>query len=73
LLLPLLQAAAAGYAAAHDDLLGEDAIQWLIEAGSNGMVTRAKGWAGASHWKYRAVPQVGALTVPHDCRGTPML
>lgn len=38
--------------------LEQDAIQWLIEAGSNGMVTRAKGWAGASHWRYRAVPQV---------------
>lgn len=40
--------------------LEQDAIQWLIEAGSNGMVTRAKGWAGASHWRYRAVPQPGA-------------
>ncbi|EFN54475.1 hypothetical protein CHLNCDRAFT_135132 [Chlorella variabilis] len=49
------QAAAA--AAVHTEVLGEDAIQWLIEAGSNSMVTRAKGWAGASHWKYRAVPQ----------------
>lgn len=25
------------------------------------MVTRAKGWAGASHWRYRAVPQVPML------------
>ncbi|KAL4421403.1 hypothetical protein ABPG75_010694 [Micractinium tetrahymenae] len=40
--------------------LEQDALQWLIEAGSNGMVTRAKGWAGASHWRYRAVPQPGA-------------
>ena len=32
----------------------------MIEAGSNDMVTRAQGWAGASHWRYRAVPQVRA-------------
>ena len=33
-----------------------------VEAGNNGMVTRAKGWAGGAHWKYRAVPQVGLGT-----------
>jgi condensin complex subunit 2 len=39
--------------------LGEDAISWLIAAGadsSSGHVTGAKGWAGASHWRYRAAP-----------------
>ncbi|KAL4534408.1 hypothetical protein Ndes2437B_g03686 [Nannochloris sp. 'desiccata'] len=43
--------------------LQEDAISWLISAGnSNGTasgssyVTASKGWAGASHWRYRAVP-----------------
>jgi condensin complex subunit 2 len=44
--------------------LQEDAISWLISAGNaNGTssgssyVTASKGWAGASHWRYRAVPQ----------------
>jgi condensin complex subunit 2 len=43
--------------------LQEDAISWLISAGNNGAasgssyVTASKGWAGASHWRYRAVPQ----------------
>ena len=39
--------------------LEEDAITWLIaanEAASGGSyVTSSKGWAGASHWRYRAV------------------
>ncbi|PRW32517.1 condensin complex subunit 2 [Chlorella sorokiniana] len=46
--------------AAHAEPLGQDEIQWLVEAGSNNMVTRAKGWAGGAHWKYRAVPQAVA-------------
>ncbi|KAI7835644.1 hypothetical protein COHA_010458 [Chlorella ohadii] len=46
--------------AAHAEPLGQDEIQWLVEAGNNGMVTRAKGWAGGAHWKYRAVPQAAA-------------
>jgi hypothetical protein len=33
-----------------------------MEAGSNDMVTRARGWAGASHWRYRALPQVTGLS-----------
>lgn len=43
--------------------LDEDAISWLISAGNNGTgdgsgyVTAAKGWAGPSHWRYRALPQ----------------
>ena len=47
---------------AHAEALGEDALHWLMEAGSNDMVTRARGWAGASHWRYRALPQVGGLS-----------
>jgi len=38
--------------------LNDDAIHWLISAGSSAAtsyVTAAKGWAGASHWRYRAV------------------
>ena len=50
-----LQAAAG----APTEALGEDALHWLMEAGSNDMVTRARGWAGASHWRDRALPQVG--------------
>jgi condensin complex subunit 2 len=40
--------------------LQEDAISWLISAGDasgSSYVTASKGWAGASHWRYRAVPQ----------------
>lgn len=58
-LLPPLSCQQHHHSAAAD-ALGEDAIQWLIEAGSNNAATRAKGWAGGAHWKYRAVPQVGA-------------
>ncbi|PSC75846.1 condensin complex subunit 2 [Micractinium conductrix] len=50
-------AAAQAHHPHHAAPLGEDAIQWLIEAGSNDAATRAKGWAGASHWRYRAVQQ----------------
>lgn len=39
--------------------LDEDAVQWLIAAGNEGGgggggVMAAKGWAGASHWRYRS-------------------
>ena len=47
--------------------LQEDAISWLIAAGtssgqsssasSSSYITASKGWAGASHWRYRAVTQ----------------
>ena len=45
----------------HDDAysLEEDTIHWLMAAGSStstSYVTASKGWAGASHWRYRAVP-----------------
>lgn len=36
--------------------LDEDAIGWLIAAGgetSTSYITASKGWAGASHWRYR--------------------
>ena len=38
--------------------LDEEAMQWLMAAGNTGLsnvVTGAKGWAGATHWKYRAI------------------
>jgi hypothetical protein len=46
--------------------LDEDAISWLIQAGSTGAAAPpspskgARGWAGASHWRYRAVQGEGA-------------
>jgi condensin complex subunit 2 len=56
--------ALAGEMPSASSSLQEDAISWLISAGnSNGTasgssyVTASKGWAGASHWRYRAVPQ----------------
>lgn len=40
--------------------LGDEAIQWLISAAGStaagAYVTGAKGWAGASHWRYRTLP-----------------
>lgn len=40
--------------------LGDEAIQWLISAAGSGAagsyVTGSKGWAGASHWRYRTLP-----------------
>ena len=39
--------------------LEDDALNWLMNAGyasKQSYVTASKGWAGASHWKYRAVP-----------------
>ena len=38
--------------------LGEDAIHWLVNAGSDNIGTgKNSAWTGASHWKYRSVPQ----------------
>ena len=57
--------------------LDEDAVQWLIDAGNEGGsssgrggggVMAAKGWAGASHWRYRSV-----LPPPGTANGTDRL
>lgn len=55
-------------------LLDKDAVQWLIDAGNEGGsssgkgaggVMAAKGWAGASHWRYKS-----ALPPPGTANGT---
>ena len=38
--------------------LEEEAIQWLVEAGSGTLETQKNtSWTGASHWKYRSTPE----------------
>ena len=38
--------------------LGEDAIHWLVNAGSDSIgAGKSSAWTGASHWKYRSAPQ----------------
>lgn len=53
--------AAHGLGGEASSSLQEDAINWLIAANGapsgGSYVTASKGWAGASHWRYRAVPQ----------------
>ncbi len=45
--------------------LSEHAVRWLVEAGTGtGPVTRGAGWAGASHWKFRAQPDPAAAGKP---------
>ena len=45
---------------ASAEMLEDDAINWLISAGNtNTYVTASKGWAGATHWRYRAVGNNG--------------
>lgn len=42
----------------HPIGLEEEAIQWLVDAGSGTLETRKNtSWTGASHWKYRSAPQ----------------
>lgn len=49
--------------------LSEQAVQWLLEAGTGaGPVTRGAGWAGASHWRYRAEPDAAAADKPKPAR-----
>jgi len=57
---PARQAATAQTLLAPVGNLDDDAISWLISAGASSAgasyVTASTGWAGGSHWKYRAVP-----------------
>lgn len=49
--------------------LSEQAVQWLLEAGrGSGPVTRGAGWAGASHWRFRAEPDAAAAAKPKAAR-----
>lgn len=49
--------------------LSEQAVQWLLDAGRGlGPVTRGAGWAGASHWRFRAEPDAAAAAKPKAAR-----
>ena len=49
--------------------LSEQAVQWLLDAGrGQGLVTRGAGWAGASHWRFRAEPDAAAAAKPKAAR-----
>ena len=63
--------AAAGSAAdgSRSGGLSEQAVQWLLDAGrGSGPVTRGAGWAGASHWRFRAEPDAAAAAKPKAAR-----
>eukprot|EP00889_Picochlorum_renovo_P007101 jgi/Picre1/34131/NNA_001606.t1 len=45
--------------------LEEEAIQWLVEAGSGTLETQKNtSWTGASHWKYRSAPETTSVLPP---------
>lgn len=44
-------------------------MQWLLDAGTGfGPMTRCAGWAGASHWRFRAEPDAATADKPKPAR-----